>query len=143
VTFTPISVLPGTATVQVAVNSGVLDLAGNRSTSFSSSFTTAAVRDTTAPQVALVTPNNGATGIGLNATVALTFSKSLNPNTVNANTFGLLANGTKLNVSLSRSADNRVVTMSAGTLPATSTMTVLATSGVSPQLPASIRLSHR
>jgi len=133
VTFTPVSPLPGSATVGVLVNGngGVLDLAGNGiNVAFSSSFTTAAATDTTAPQVVAVTPNNGAAGIGLNATVALMFSKSLNPNTINASTFGLLANGTKLNVPLSRSTDNRVVTLSAGTLLASSTIAVLATSGV-------------
>jgi len=135
VTFTPLSPLPGNATVQVAVNNGVVDLAGNVSNFFSSSFTTAAVADTTPPQVVAVTPTNGATGIGRNVTVVLTFSKSLNPNTVNANTIGLLANGTKMtNISFTRSPDNRIVTMSivglGVTLPPSSTMAVLATSGV-------------
>ncbi len=134
VTFTPVSPLPGSATIQVLVNGGILDFVGNGlNAGITSTFTTAAVADTTAPQVVAVTPNNGATGIGLNATVVLTFSKSLNPNTVNARTMGLLSNGTKLsNVSFSTSPDNRVVTMFlvGGSLPAPRTIAVLATSGV-------------
>jgi len=112
----------------------VQDLSGNKNVSvnFSSSFTTAAVTDTTPPQVVAVAPSNAATGIGLNATVVLTFSKSLNPNTINSNTFGLLANGTKMNVSVTHSSDNRAVSLTPlGTLlPGSSTVTVVATSGV-------------
>jgi YD repeat-containing protein len=131
VTFTPLSVWPGSATVQVAVNGGVLDLAGNPSGSFSSSFTTSVVNDTTPPQVVSVTPNNGATGIGPNVIPVLTFSKSLNPTTINANTFGLLANGANLNANPGHSADNRVVTLTPNSaVPASSTVTVVATNGV-------------
>jgi large repetitive protein len=132
VTFTPATPLPGNATVQViAPYFGVQSVTGLTSNNyFSSQFTTAAVTDTTAPQVVMVTPGNGMSGVGLNAVVTLTFSKSLNPNTVTASNFGLLANGSKLGISLSHSADNSVVTLSAGILPATSVVTVLATSGV-------------
>jgi large repetitive protein len=135
VTFTPLTALPGSTSVFVAVPvSGVQDLSGNKNTTtnFSSSFTTASTADTTVPQVVAVAPSNGATGIGLNATVVLTFSKSLNPSTVTTNTFGLLANGAKLNVSIAHSADNRVVSLTplAALLPASSTVTVVATSAV-------------
>lgn len=138
VTFTPTTVFPGNATIHVAgVNPGPSDLAGNKSNTSSSNFTTAAVADTIAPQVIAVTPNNGATGIGLNPSVVFTFSKSLNPNTVNANTMGLLVNGKKINVLIAHSADNRVVTLSfvggtalGGVIPGSSTVSVLATSGV-------------
>jgi len=41
----------------------------------------------TPPTVASVTPVNGATGICPNATVTVTFSKAMNPSTVNATTF--------------------------------------------------------
>jgi YD repeat-containing protein len=135
VTFAPLTVLPGNTIVFVAVpTNGVQDLSGNKNTTvnFSSSFTTASVADTTAPQVVAVAPNNGATGIGLNAAVVLTFSKSLNPSTITTNTFGLLVNGTKLNVSITHSADNRVVSISplGALLPGSSTLAVVVTSGV-------------
>ena len=77
VTFTPLTPFPGNATVSVSV-SGVTDLAGNSNTGFNSSFTTAATVDTTPPTIVSVTPNNGATGIGLNGQVVVTFSKSMN-----------------------------------------------------------------
>jgi methionine-rich copper-binding protein CopC/phosphohistidine phosphatase SixA len=129
VTFTPVSPLPGNTLIFVVVN-GVTDLSGNGNNFFESTFTTGAGTDTTAPTVLMVTPGNGATGIGLNATAVLTFSKSLNRNTVNGNTVGLLVNGSKLGVGISVSADNRVVVLNTGTLPASSTVTVVATTGV-------------
>jgi len=130
VTFAPLSLLPANTTIVVAVSDSVLDLSGNTSTGFSSSFFTAAGTDTTAPKVLMVTPANGATNIGLNAAVVLTFSKSLNLSTINANTFGLLANGSKLLFGISVSAGSQVVTLTAGVLPASSTVTVVATTGV-------------
>src|SRR5258708_35969862 len=109
----------------------VLDLAGNQSLGFNTSFTTAAgAADTTPPQVVSVTPVNGATGIGLNGQVVLTFSEPLLSNTVNASTFGLFANGVSLNPGVSISADNQTVVLSPGTLPAGSVITVVATRDV-------------
>ncbi len=129
VTFVPISPFPGNATIQVQA-SGVLDLAGNANTPFSSTFTTTATTDTTAPVVLSVTPNNGATNIGLNAVVVLTLSKSLNPATVSTTTFGLLSgSGVPLPVQLSISADNRTVTLVSGGLPPLSAVTVVANGG--------------
>src|SRR6266849_982468 len=133
VTFTPLTPLPGSTTVFVdVIPNGVQDISGNKNASnFQSSFTTAMVADTTPPQVVSVTPGNGATGIGLNATVVFTFSKSLNANTISANTLGLFANGVKLTFSLSRSPDNRVVSLTpVPLLPGSSIVTVVATSGV-------------
>jgi YD repeat-containing protein len=129
VTFVPISPLPANANIQVQ-SSGVLDLAGNSSSSFSSTFTTTATADTTAPVVLSVTPNNGATNIGLNAVVVLTLSKSLNPATVDNTTFGLLSgSGRPLPSRISISADNRTVTLASAGLPPLSVVTVVATGG--------------
>ncbi|MFZ1156261.1 MAG: Ig-like domain-containing protein, partial [Candidatus Sulfotelmatobacter sp.] len=130
VTFTPLSPLPGNMTVTVQVNSGLLDLSGNSSNAFSSTFTTGTGTDTITPVVTLVTPQNGATGIGPNAVAVLTFSKSLNPGTINTNNFALLADGNPLAISISTSADNQVVTLTPYGLPVSSTITVLVTNGV-------------
>jgi RHS repeat-associated protein len=132
VTFTPLAPLPGNSTIFVQVaTSGVLDLSGNRSNSFFSTFTTGAASDNTAPVVTMVTPQNGSSGVGPNAQVVLTFSESLNPSTVNSNNFALLTNGSALGTGtgVTVSADNRVITLS-GSLPVSSTITVLATGGV-------------
>jgi RHS repeat-associated protein len=130
VTFTPLSPLPGNATARIQVNSSVLDLSGNGSNSFSSTFATGTGSDTTAPVVTMVTPQDGTSSVGTNVLVVLTFSKSLNPSTINTNNFGLVANGNALTTSISTSADNRTVTLNALGTPASTTITVLVTSGV-------------
>jgi len=131
-TFTPGSPFPGNATVQIQVSSnGVADLAGNHlSGAFTSSFTSGAATDTTPPQVVSVTPNNGTTSVALNSTAVLTFSESVNPATVTSSTVGMIANGVRLGVGISISADNRTVTLNSSGLPGNSIVAVIATSGI-------------
>jgi len=130
-TFAPLSPIPSNATITVQVISGgVADLSGNHSGSFSGSFVTGSGSDTTQPHVASITPNNAATDIAPNTTVVLTFSKSLNPNTVTSNNLALIVNGSRLGFNISLSPDNRVVTLNAHGLPGASTVGVVATSGI-------------
>ena len=136
VTFTPLTPFPGNVTVSVSV-SGVTDLAGNPNTGFSSSFTTAAMVDTTPPTILSVTPANGATGIGPNGQVVIAFSKSMNPGTLTAccsggfyNNVSLFANGSRLSFSPSVSSDNRTLVLSSFSLPAASTISVIVTHAV-------------
>src|SRR6266850_977809 len=140
VTFTPLTPLPATTQVNVSVNGSVQDLAGNGSSGRSSSFTTAATADTTAPAIVSITPNDGATGMGPNGQVVIVFSESMNPSTLTAsgytpsgffyNNFGLLANGNRLSFNLSVSSDNRVVTLSGVNLPQSSVVTAVVTHDV-------------
>ena len=127
VTFTPTTPFPGSVPVFVLVSSNrVKDLAGNSNQFFFSSFNTPDIAaDVTAPAVVSMTPVDGATDVGPNAKVVLTFSESLNPNTINSDTFALFANGDRLFPFISRSADNRVVTL-IPTLPAESVVHVVA-----------------
>jgi RHS repeat-associated protein len=129
-TFAPLSPMPANATILVqVVSNGVADLSGTRTTtSFSSNFATGTGSDTTQPTVTMVTPNNGARSIAPNSTVVLTFSKSLNPNSVTSDNLALIVNGTRLGFTISLSPDNRVVTLNAHGLPAASTAGVVATS---------------
>jgi hypothetical protein len=129
VTFTPASPFPGTTSVSVQV-SGVQDLVGNANNFAAASFTTAAVADTTPPQVVSVTPSNGSDDVGLNAQVVVTFSESLNPATVNNNTFALFANGVRIGNIASVSADNRTVVLTGGTLPGSSIIDLVVTAAV-------------
>ncbi len=130
-TFAPLSPLPASTTIAVHVNgSSVLDLSGNQGFSFSSSFTTGTGTDATAPTVVAVAPTNGSTDVGLSAQVVLTFSKSLNASTINTNNFAVLVNGQRSSVGISTSADNRAVTLNEYGLPASSAVTVVATSAV-------------
>ena len=129
VSFAPGTPLPGNTAVSVQV-AGVQDFAGIGNDYFSSSFQTAAVADDVAPTVLSVTPNDGATGVGLNAQVVVIFSESLNPATVNNNTFALFANGSRFGGVSSLSADSRTVTLTGGTLPELSAVTLVISGAV-------------
>jgi len=126
VTFTPLTQLPGNATISLAVSyyASVQDIAGNISAYGFANFTTASTADTTAPQVVSITPANGATGIGLTGQVAIVFSKSMNPNLLNVNTVALLANGQQQYFTARMSADNRTLLLSNLNLPASRLITV-------------------
>jgi large repetitive protein len=135
VTFTPTTILPANTRITVQVLSPLQDVAGNLVIFFNSSFTTGAGADTVAPQVVSVTPSDGASNIGQNVAVVLTFSKSINPATVTASsngTVGLLdGSGVPLSRGVTISADNRTVTLVPGSTPTPGTVvTVIATSGV-------------
>ena len=129
VTFTPAQPLPGNERVQVRVLTTVQDLAGNAANALTVTFTTAEAPDATPPEVVLVTPSDGSTDVSRTAPISLTFSEPLDPATVNNDTFTLFANGAEVAPSISRSADNRVVTLSR-TLDADSTYAVVVTDGV-------------
>jgi len=127
VTFTPSAPLPGNQQISVEAY-GVRDLAGNSSNGYAY-FTTGAATDVTAPKVVSITPNDKAVDIGSGTPIVLTFSESLNPNTVNNTTFALFVNGNVVQPSVYRSQDNRTVTLNT-TLPASSVVAVIVTSGV-------------
>lgn len=129
ITFTPTSPIPASAVVVVSVNS-LQDYAGNLNQGFSTSFTTAATVDNQPPTVTSVTPSNNSTNLGLYTTVSLTFSKSINPSTINTNNFALFNGTTRLSISVSYSSDYLTVTLSPGQLPANGNIQVVATGGV-------------
>lgn len=128
ITFTPSSTAPFAANRQYCAygsySGGLKDLTGRTFNAAESCFTTANTPDTTVPTVSIV-PSNGATGIGTNATITLTFSKPMNQNSVSSaiavyNGDALYASGGNF----SRSSDWRVWTYS-GNLPYSSTFTVV------------------
>ena len=129
VTFTPQSPIPGNSVVQVTVYN-VLDYSGNANQYYYFSFTSAASADITPPQVTSVSPPNLATNLGLNTVVTLIFSKSLDPSTVNSANFALFNGQQILSSNPTHSQNLTTVTLSAGTLPANSTITVVVTNGV-------------
>jgi hypothetical protein len=125
--WTPATPMPGSTMMYVSGNAQ--DLAGNTGSTPSISFTTAATPDTTPPSVLSVAPSDGSTGVSPRATIVLTFSESLNPSTVNNDTFTVFAGGSERTPSIYRSADNRTVSL-LGTWPADALVTVVATAGV-------------
>jgi hypothetical protein len=129
VTLTPFGPLPSNEQLHVYTSyyEPVRDLAGNAGGFVQTSFRTAAEADTAAPTVLLVTPANGATGIGRNAPVVITFSESMND--LNNDSIAVFANGDRLFPSVSRTADNRTFTVNT-TWAAGSEITVLISDGI-------------
>ena len=89
-TFTPTSPLTASTVYTATLSTGVKDAQGNALAAASVwSFTTGAVVVTTPPVVNSTNPIAGATGVALNASVAATFSKAMDPTTITATTFTL------------------------------------------------------
>jgi hypothetical protein len=130
VTFTPLTQYPGNTQMGMYVN-GIMDEAGNSVSTGGWTFTTASTVDHTAPTVT-ITPTNGTSNVGLNTQVVLTFSKSINPSTINASSVNLLNGDVPLNPATSISRDNRTVILNynGATLPGGATITVAATSQI-------------
>src|SRR4029077_16414211 len=112
VSFTPAQPYPAGALIYVwDTTNHVRDLAGNTDTAYIiGTFTiSSTATDTTAPTVTSVTPANATTNVGRDVTVVLTFSKSINPATVNGSTIQLLAGDASIGAGASFSANNRTV----------------------------------
>lgn len=130
-TFTPSSPFPANASVTVTIGGGVFDLSGNAAAQESFSFTAAASTDATLPVITSITPASGATGLGVEAAVTVTFSKSIDPSTITAANFALFAGAARLTLSsLTWSQDNTSVSFNASPLPGNATITVVITHGV-------------
>jgi YD repeat-containing protein len=127
VTFTPQSPYPALTLMHMYIY-GLADEAGNLAYADCGTFTTANTVDNTAPTVTM-TPANGATNVGLNTEVVLTFSESINPATIASSSVNLLNGDVPLNPAISISRDNRTVILNyyGGTLPAGANITVTAT----------------
>src|SRR5207245_271409 len=83
-TFTPAGNLAPLTAYTATVTTGARDLAGNAlPTDFGWSFTTGATPDTTPPIVSSTVPANGAGAVAINQTINATFSKAMNPLTIN------------------------------------------------------------
>jgi methionine-rich copper-binding protein CopC len=128
--FTPLTQYPGGTQMEVYV-CNVLDEAGNSTCIYAASFTTTNTADKTPPTVT-ITPVNGTTNVGLNTSVVLTFSKSINPATINTSSVNLLNGDVALNSGISISSDNRTVILNyqGAALPAGATITVTANSSI-------------
>ncbi len=129
VTFTPAAPLPSNSTIQIGVAADITDLAGNRCVPAGATFTTVGTADNTAPAVTSVSPTDGSTDLGLNTVVTLSFSKPLNPATVNPDNFALFAGTTRLDTAVHWSKDYQTVNLT-GPLPNNRTISVVATHNV-------------
>lgn len=117
-TLTPTSALANAMSYTIFTlggSAGIRDLAGNpMALNTVSSFTTAlgSVQDNTAPTITAFSPLNGATSVGINPTLTVTFSEPLNAATVRSNTVYLLRGGnTLVPTTLTYNAATRTATL--------------------------------
>jgi hypothetical protein len=87
ITFTPANGWPGGHNISVYTSyyAALFDWVDRAFNYSNQSFTVAAAADTTPPQVLTVTPFDGATGIGPNNPITVTFSESLDPASLSGN----------------------------------------------------------
>ena len=113
-TFVPTAgVLPAGETIGVSLTTGIADTAGTplqEATYFE--FTVGSAADTTAPAVTAVSPADGATGVGINATLRVRFSESVNALTVDDTTIAVSdAVGAAVPCSIRFADTDRLVTL--------------------------------
>ncbi|MBF0408091.1 MAG: Ig-like domain-containing protein [Candidatus Riflebacteria bacterium] len=129
-TFTPSVNLAYNATYTAVIATGAKDLAGNKlAASFSWSFTTGAVPDTTPPTVVYVAPASGAIEVAVNRKPVASFSEDMDPATINQTTFKMIASdGTNVIGSVTYSASVATFTPT-NNLAFNSSYTVIISSG--------------
>jgi hypothetical protein len=82
-TLTPSGPLSNATNYTLTVTTGVKDVAGNAlAAQFTSSFTTVALADTTAPTITSRSPTPNATDVAITTTVVVTFSEPMNQATI-------------------------------------------------------------
>ena len=110
-TFTPSGNLTANTVYTVAV-SGAKDMAGNAVSNFSFNFTTGTALFGL-PMVNYTTPAGNATGVSVNTLQTVRFNKSMDPLTINANTFTLMKGVTPVSGVVSSVGANATFTPSA------------------------------
>ena len=130
VTFTPLTQYPASTLMGMYVY-GLTDEVGNPAYVNAGTFTTASTVDHTAPTVT-ISPTNGATNVGLNTQIVLSFSKSINVSTITTNTLALFNGDTSIGYNYTISRDNRtiLVNYNGAQLPSGATITIELTSGI-------------
>ena len=94
-TFTPAGSLASSTVYTATISTGVEDLNGTAMASnYAWTFTTAVAPVITRPTVTSTIPANLATDVPLNQVISATFSKAMNPATINGATFTLTGPGT-------------------------------------------------
>src|SRR5208283_3735587 len=95
--FIPASNLVANTQYTATITTGATDatVTGNAlASNYQWTFTTAAVIDTNPPTVIFTVPANGATGVATTTAISATFSKPMNPLTINNQTFYLTQGST-------------------------------------------------
>ncbi len=111
-TFTPTAALAPSTLFTATITTGAKDLAGNAlASNFVWTFTTGATTVTTKPTITLTSPVNGATSVPINQAVSATFSKAMDPLSINTTTFTLTGpSGTAVTGTIGYDAVNFIAT---------------------------------
>lgn len=129
-TFNPDDNLDFATTVTATISKGARDLAGNAlASSFTWGFTTSEEPDNTAPEVTAVNPTNGQQDVPVNTNITVTFSETVNTETVNQATFIVKQGDNSIQGEVTVS-DNTATFNPASNLPFENNITVTITSGV-------------
>jgi len=92
--FTPAASFAPSTIYTATITTGAMDLAGAAlATNYTWSFTTTTAPVTILPTVTSTVPLNLATNVAINQVVSATFSKAMNPASINANSFKLTGPG--------------------------------------------------
>lgn len=95
-TFAPAAALAADTLYTATITTGVQDLsvpAASLATKYTWTFTTGAAQDNSRPAVISTIPTNAATGVPVNQIISATFSKPMNPVTINGSTFTVTGPG--------------------------------------------------
>ncbi len=141
VVFTPDSPFPVNTEIYVGSCNGPSDMAGEtipgcywyQFVYFTTANTaTPVVPPTPAFQVAVFTPANGSTNVGLSAPIVATFNRSFNPGSINSSDLAMFVNDSQSPWcnSYNKSQDNATIAFACGTLPSSANMTTILSSGI-------------
>ena len=131
--LTPTSPLPTNSQFEIVIGSGVADLSGNAYGGGTWSFDTGANFDSQQPVIVAISPSNGSTNIGDNATIRITFNKMMDTTTINSSTINLTSGASQLAFaeSLSTQGNSTLVTLTPqAPLPDNSDVTLSVSNGI-------------
>ena len=118
--FSPAINLTANTVYTATITTGAQDLAGNALVAnYTWSFTTGSAADNTPPMVISTDPANGAIGVTLNKKIAATFSKAMNPLTVNITSYMLKQGTTAVSGVVTYSGTTALFSPSVNLLPNT------------------------
>ncbi len=136
VTITPLSSMLGNQLMRLTMAGGrIRDFAGNVALGQTSSFTTANVPDIDPPTVSAVTPGSGSFDISSFTPIHVVFSEPIDPSTLTGANIDVLDGTTMLLFFISRSVDNRQLTLTpypvtGGKWPADTELTLVLFPGI-------------
>jgi len=128
-TFTPTGSLAYSTSYTATVTTGAKDLAGNAlAANYVWNFNTGTASDTTPPMISSTSPASGATGVGVNTAISVTFSEAMDPASVTGTSFTVMTGSTAVPGSVNYSGTTATFTPT-GSLAYSTSYTATVTTG--------------